>query len=385
MTNTLTKNFTVPTTSPFRFDTVGSFLRPLALKEARHALHDGKIEQADLRKIEDVEIAALIKKQEAAGLKAVSDGEFRRSWWHLDFFWGLNGVAKKAAAHGYHFDHQETRAETATLTGKLSGTNHPFVEDFKFVQANKSANVEVKQTIPAPAQFYKELLRPENQAEVKAAYPDEAELFKDIVKAYKDVIAEFYAAGLRVLQLDDCTWGMLVAKLPDGVVTNGRTEEEVRAELKQQLLDINNAVIEGLPADLTVNTHVCRGNYCSHWSAAGGYDKVADPLFTEENVNAYYLEFDSDRAGSFAPLAKVSGDKEVVLGLVTSKNGTLEKKADLVARIQEAAQYIDLDRLYLSPQCGFASTEEGNTLTEEQQWAKLALVKEVAEEVWGQN
>ena len=251
------------------------------------------------------------------------------------------------------------------------------------MQAHVPAGVEVKQTIPAPAQFYKELLRPENQAEVKAVYPTTAELIADVIKAYREVIAEFYAAGLRVLQLDDCTWGMLVAKLPEGVVTGDRTEEEVRTELKAELLEINNGVPADWPADLTLNMHVCRGNYNSHWSAAGGYDLVADPLFTAENVNAYYLEYDTDRAGSFAPLAKVFGDKKVVLGLITSKSGALENRADVIARINEASQYIDLDRLCLSPQCGFASTEEGNILTEEEQWAKIALVKSIAEEVWG--
>lgn len=375
--------YTTRTSAPFRYDTVGSFLRPAALKQARAEFEAGKITREDLTKVEDNAIIELIKKQEAAGLKAVSDGEFRRSWWHLDFFWGLNGISYKDASHGYTFDGKETRAETATVTGKISGENHPFVEHFKFVQAHKAADVEVKQTIPAPAQFFKELLRPENQAEVAAVYPSQADLIADIVKAYKQVIAEFYAAGARVLQLDDCTWGMLVAKLPEGVVAKGRDEEEVRTELKQQLLEINNAVLADLPADLTVNTHVCRGNYNSHWSASGAYDRVADPLFSEENVTAYYLEYDSDRSGGFEPLAKVTPGKYVVLGLITSKTGELEDRQLIIDRIHEAAKYVDLDHLALSPQCGFASTEEGNVLTEEQQWDKIALVKSIAEEIWG--
>lgn len=375
--------YTARTTAPFRYDTVGSFLRPAVLKQARADFEADKITREELTKVEDAAIIELIKQQEAAGLKAVSDGEFRRSWWHLDFFWGLNGISYKDASHGYTFDGKETRAETATVTSKISGENHPFVEHFKFVQAHKAAGVEVKQTIPAPAQFFKELLRPENQAEVAAVYPNQADLITDIVKAYKQVIAEFYAAGARVLQLDDCTWGMLVAKLPEGVVTEGRDEEDVRTELKQQLLAINNAVLSDLPADLTVNTHVCRGNYNSHWSASGAYDRVADPLFSEENVAAYYLEYDSERAGGFEPLAKVTPGKYVVLGLITSKTGELEDRQLIIQRIHEAAKYIDLDHLALSPQCGFASTEEGNILTEAQQWAKIALVKSIAEEIWG--
>lgn len=380
-----TVEYTKTTHAPFRFDTVGSFLRPASLKVARAAYEAGKISKEELTKVEDQEIIALIQKQEAAGLRAVSDGEFRRSWWHLDFFWGLQGIAYKDASHGYYFAGKETRAETATVTGKISGEHHPFVEHFKFVQAHKSAQSEVKQTIPAPAQFFKELIRPENQAEAAAFYPQQADLIADIIKAYRQVIADFYAAGLRVLQIDDCTWGMLVQKLPEGLVTEGKSEEEVRTALKKELLAINNGILVNQPADLIINTHVCRGNYNSHWSAAGGYDLVAEPLFTEELVNAYYLEYDSDRAGSFVPLAKVSGNKGVVLGLITSKSGALEDRQQIIARIKEASQFVPLDRLYLSPQCGFASTEEGNTLTEEEQWAKIALVKSIAEEVWGQD
>lgn len=379
----MTTAFSKQTTAPFRFDTVGSFLRPAALKQARADFEANQLTKEALTEIEDQAIIELIKKQEAAGLTGVTDGEFRRSWWHLDFFWGLNGVSYKDATKGYNFHGEETRAETATITGKLSGTNHPFVAHFKFVQAHAATTSEVRQTIPAPAQFFKELLRPENQAEVAAIYPTKAELIADIVKAYKETIDELYAAGCRVLQLDDCTWGMLVAKLPDGVLVEGKSEEEVRTDLKNELVAINNAVIEGLPDDLTVNTHVCRGNYHSTWSASGGYDDVADPLFTKEHVHAYYLEYDTNRAGGFGPLQFVRGDQYVVLGLVTSKSGELEEKAQLIERIQEASQYVSLDRLCLSPQCGFASTEEGNVLTEEQQWAKIALIQEVAAEVWG--
>lgn len=377
-----TTKFTERKTVPFRYDTVGSFLRPQRLKEARKKFQANELTLEELKQIEDELIIELIHKQEEAGLKSVTDGEFRRSWWHLDFFWGLNGVRFKEASHGYRFAAEETRAETATLTGKISGRNHPFVEHFQFVQKHASNEVEARQTIPAPAQFYKELIRPENKEEVAAVYETKELLIEAIIKAYKEVISELYDSGCRSLQLDDCTWGMLVGGLPEGVILDGQSEDETRTQLKEELLNINNQVISGLPSDLVVTTHVCRGNYHSTWSAEGGYEKVADPLFNRENVSAYYLEYDSERSGGFAPLRNVSEEKLVVLGLITSKSGKLEDRQAVIDRIYEAANYIPLDRLALSPQCGFASTEEGNVLTEEEQWAKLAFIRSIAEEVW---
>ncbi|MDT2672991.1 5-methyltetrahydropteroyltriglutamate--homocysteine S-methyltransferase [Enterococcus dongliensis] len=371
------------TTSPFSYDIVGSFLRPDKLKAARTAFEADEITQAELTKVEDEAIIDLINKQEAAGLKAVTDGEFRRSWWHLDFFWGLQGVEFTIPEHGYFFHGEETRPGTVIVTGKISGEHHPFVEHFKFTRAHTSEGIEVKQTIPAPAQILVELLRPDVVEKVREIYPTNECLIEDIVKAYRQVIADLYAAGARTIQLDDCTWGVLVAPLPEGFIAEeDKDEKEVRKELAQLYLSINNAVLADQPADLILNTHVCRGNYHSTWAAAGGYDDVADPLFTSENVHAYYLEYDTERSGGFEPLAKVSGDKKVVLGLITSKDGTLEDRQQVIVRIREAAQYVPLDRLSLSPQCGFASTEEGNILTEEQQWNKIALIKSIAEEVW---
>lgn len=379
-----TKNFTERTVSPFRFDTVGSFLRPERLKDARKKFEAKEITAEELAAVEDETIIEIIKKQEEAGLKAVSDGEFRRSWWHLDFFWGLNGVEFKVPEFGYAFHGEETRPGTVTVTGKISGENHPFVEHFKFVRDHVSEGIQVKQTIPAPAQILVELLRADVIEEVREFYATNEELIADLVKAYQQVIQDFYEAGAKSIQLDDCTWGMLVAPLPVGVpVPEGKTELEVRGELKELYLAVNNAVIDGLPEDLIVNTHVCRGNYHSTWASAGGYDDVAEVLFGKENVSAYYLEYDSDRSGGFEPLKHVSEDKLVVLGLITSKSGELEDRQQVIDRIHEAAKYVDLDRLALSPQCGFASTEEGNILTEEQQWAKIALVKSIAEEIWG--
>ncbi|MGO2638323.1 MAG: 5-methyltetrahydropteroyltriglutamate--homocysteine S-methyltransferase [Enterococcus viikkiensis] len=371
------------TTSPFRFDIVGSFLRPEELKTARASFEAGKLTQEALTKIEDAAIINLIHKQEAVGLKAVTDGEFRRSRWHLDFFWGLQGIAFFIPEHGYFFHGEETRPGTVIVTDKISGEHHPFVDHFKFTRAHTSEGIEVKQTIPAPAQILVELLRPDVLPKVRQVYPDNEGLIADIVKAYRQVIADLYAAGARTIQLDDCTWGVLVAPLPAGFISEDeKPEKVVRQELAQLYLEINNAVLVDQPEDLILNTHVCRGNYHSTWAASGGYEDVAEPLFTDEKVNAYYLEYDTERSGGFEPLAKVSGDKKVVLGLITSKEGALESPEQIIARIYEAAQYLPLDRLCLSPQCGFASTEEGNILTEEQQWEKIALIKEIAEKVW---
>ena len=374
--------FTTRTTSPFRYDIVGSFLRPQELKEARAKFANGEITQADLTAVEDKAIINLIKQEEAAGLKAVTDGEFRRSWWHLDFFWGLNGVKKATLKEGYKFADEETRPETAQITGKISGENHPFVEHFKFTQAHTSDSVQVKQTIPAPAQFLEEFLRPENQANAKEFYPNQEDLDHDVAAAYHQVIEDLYAAGCRTLQLDDCTWGISVNAFANLKKKEPNADVSQLEALQKRFLKVNNEAIANLPADLTINTHVCRGNYHSTWAAAGGYGPVADTLFVKENVNAFYLEYDSERAGGFEPLSKVPDDKYVVLGLITSKSGELEDKAAIIKRIHEAAQFHPLDKLCLSPQCGFASTEEGNILTEEQQWKKVTLVKEIATEVW---
>ena len=375
--------FTTRTTSPFRYDIVGSFLRPQELKEARAKFANGEITQADLTAVEDKAIINLIKQEEAAGLKAVTDGEFRRSWWHLDFFWGLNGVKKATLKEGYKFADEETRPETAQITGKISGENHPFVEHFKFTQAHTSDGVQVKQTIPAPAQFLEEFLRPENQANAKEFYPNQEDLDHDVAAAYHQVIEDLYAVGCRTLQLDDCTWGISVNAFANLKKKDPHADVSQLEALQKRFLKVNNEAIANLPADLTINTHVCRGNYHSTWAATGGYGPVADTLFAKENVTAFYLEYDSERAGGFEPLSKVPDDKYVVLGLITSKSGKLEDKEAIIKRIHEAAQFHPLDKLCLSPQCGFASTEEGNILTEEQQWKKIALAKEIATEVWG--
>lgn len=368
--------------APYRFETVGSFLRPVELLEARQQYSEGKISAQKLKEVEDAAIIDLIKKQEAVGLKSISDGEFRRSWWHLDFFWGLYGVEKTVATAGYNFAARQTRSESAKLVGQISGENHPFVEHFKFVRDHISEDSTVKQTIPAPAQFVRELFREENVDTIFEYYATLEEFLEDVSQAYNQVLTEFYEAGARVIQLDDCTWGAIVS---GGKALRPFEKELGEEKLKEILVSVNNGAIAGLPEDLIINTHVCRGNYRSTWFSEGAYTNVASPLFDRENVHGYFLEYDSDRAGGFEPLAKVTPGKVVVLGLITTKSDTLEDRQAIIDRIYEAAKYIPLDNLCLSPQCGFASTEEGNNVAEQTQWDKLALIKSIVNEVWGEE
>ena len=368
--------------APFKFDIVGSFLRPDYLKEAREQLKKGDITEEQLRKVEDQAIQELIDKQKKAGLPVITDGEFRRSWWHLDFMWGLQGVEKLEVTQGYTFHDEVTRGESAGLCGKISGENHPFIEHFKYVKLFEDSSVLARQTIPAPAQFLAELERGDNLEKTRAWYPDEEALLQDIAAAYRQVIKDLYDAGCRNVQFDDCTWGMFC----DTKYWEARQKGETSIEdLAARYVRVNNLAIEGHPEDLTITTHVCRGNYHSTWASAGGYAPIAPYLFDQENVSAYYLEFDDERSGDFEPLKYVSSNKQVVLGLVTTKKPELEAKDAVVRRIREASQYVPLERLCLSPQCGFASTEEGNKLTEEEEWNKLRLIKEISEEVWGQK
>ena len=369
--------------APFRYDYVGSFLRPDVLKQARADHEAGVIDAAQLRTVEDEAIRDLVAKQKAAGYHVITDGEFRRSYWHLDFMWGLQGIEHIELDHGYFFHGCETTHGSAILSGKVSGENHPFVEDYRFVKALEEDGVVAKQTIPSPAQTLAELYRePQHVAKVHEVYPNEDELLEDLGAAYRTVLHDLYEAGCRNVQLDDCTWGMIVSDdYWEGVKKAGLPitfEGEAAKYLK-----VNNLALEGLPEDLTVTTHVCRGNYNSCYACSGPYDKVAPFLFAKESVSAFYLEFDDERSGSFEPLTYVAPGKKVVLGLITTKHPQLEDKDAVIARIHEAEKYVPLENLYLSPQCGFASCEVGNRLTEDQQWAKLALVKEIAEEVWG--
>lgn len=362
------------------FDAVGSYLRPAELKEARAKFANNEISAEQLRAVEDRLIEDVIKKQKAHGLHYITDGEFRRSYWHLDFMWGFGGVEHIELDHGYQFHGEETTKGSLKLTGKITGESHPFIKDFLFVKQFEEEGIEAKQTIPAPAQFLAELFRGDNSKNTHEFYPNTQDLIHDIAEAYRTFFREIHAAGCNTVQLDDCTWGMIVDDdFWKSMAGTGFTLEHEAL----QYLNVNNLAIEGKPEGLTINTHVCRGNYHSCYATKGAYDAVAPYLFAKENVDTYYLEYDDERSGNFNPLKFVSNNKRVVLGLITTKSPVLEDKATIIARIREAEKYIPLERLSLSPQCGFASCEIGNKLTEAEQWAKLDLVREIAQEVWG--
>ena len=365
--------------TPFRYDFVGSFLRPQALKDAKAAYNDGKITKEELDRVTDEEITKVVAKQKKLGFHAITDGEFRRTYWHLDFMWGFEGVTHQAGG-GVQFNAEMAALEDTWLVGKVKAKPHPFVEYFKFLKQFEDENTVAKYTIPAPAQMFQQMIVPMNIRSTRKIYATNEELIHDIGVAYQDVIRQFYDAGCRNLQLDDCTWGAIVG---DAAKQRYQALGIDLDEVKQQLLDVNNLALEGRSKDMVITSHICRGNYHSTFFASGAYDSVADYVFAQENVDALFLEYDDERSGGFAPLAKVSPDKKVVLGLITTKSPVLEDKEAVIARIHKAAKYVPLDRLCLSPQCGFASCEIGNKLTEEEQWAKLALVREIAEEVWG--
>lgn len=365
--------------TPFRYDFVGSFLRPQALKDAKAAYRDGKITKEEFDKVVNEEITKVVEKQKELGFHAITDGEFRRTFWHLDFMWGFDGVAHENTGNGVKFDAELAVLDDTYLVGKIKAKAHPFVEYFKFLKQFEDENTVAKYTIPAPAQTFQQMIVPDNIANTRKFYPTNEELIQDIGKAYQDVIKQFYDAGCRNLQLDDCTWGAIVG---DAAKQRYKSLGISLEEVKKELLAVNNLALGGKPEDMVITSHICRGNYHSTFFTSGPYDTVADYVFANENVDTLFLEYDDERSGGFAPLAKVSENKKVVLGLITTKSPVLEDKEKVIARIHEAAKYVPLDRLCLSPQCGFASCEIGNKLTEEEQWAKLKLVKEIAEEVW---
>jgi 5-methyltetrahydropteroyltriglutamate--homocysteine methyltransferase len=366
---------TLRTRPPFRADHVGSLLRPAALKAARECHAKEEISAAALREIEDREIETIIKKQEAVGLQSITDGEFRRSWWHLDFLWGLDGVERHVMDHGIAFAAVTTRNEGTRVTGKLGFSGHPMLDHFKFLKAHTKRSP--KMTIPAPSAIYgRPMLTPIN----KTIYPTLDEFFHDLGQAYRKAVRAFADAGCRYLQLDE----VFIAMLCD---PKYRQQMKDRGDDPDYLAiayaDLINAAVSDIPPDMTVTMHLCRGNYKSTFMGSGGYDAMQEILFDRIRVHGYFMEYDTDRAGGFEPLKKLPPDRVAVLGLVTSKTGALESKDAIKSRIDEATKFTALDRLCLSPQCGFASTEEGNVLAEDEQWAKLRMIAEVAEEIWG--
>ena len=364
------------TKAPFRADHVGSLLRPAALKEARARHERGQSSTEELRTVEDREIERVIKKQEEVGLKLATDGELRRAWWQFDFYKGLDGVELYSTGQGIAFAGVETKAQSVRVVGKVDFSGHPHLEHFRFVKDH--AKVTPKMTIPAPSTLH---FRQGRQSISREVYPDLDGFFHDVGEAYRKAIRAFYDAGCRYLQLDDTAWAMLCdPKEREGARRRGDDPDSLPAHYAR----VTNQALAGRPADMAITMHSCRGNFRSTFIAQGGYEPIAERLLGELDLDGYFLEYDSERAGSLEPLRFLpKGQKQVVLGLVTSKSGTLEKKDDIKRRIEQATQYVALDQLCLSPQCGFASTEEGNILAEDEQWAKLRMIVEVAEEVWG--
>jgi 5-methyltetrahydropteroyltriglutamate--homocysteine methyltransferase len=364
---------------PFRADHVGSLLRSRKLAEARSRRERNELSAQQLRAVEEEEIRLLIRKQEDVGLMSITDGEYRRSWWHFDFFDLMDGPELYETAQGIQFQGVRTKSESVRVAGKLDfPPNHPFLEHFRFVNGNTKATA--KMTIPAPPVLH---FRGGRKSISEKAYPDMAGFFDDLGKAYRKAVKAFYDAGCRYLQLDDTVWAYLCS--PEQLQRARERGEDVE-RLPELYAGVINYAIAEKPADMVITTHVCRGNFRSTWISEGGYEPVAEVLFRKVNYDGYFLEYDTDRAGGFEPLRFVpKGRKRIVIGLVTSKSGTLEKPDDIKRRIDEAAKYVAPDQLCLSPQCGFASTEEGNILAEDEQWAKLALIVKVAEEVWGRS
>ena len=363
---------------PFRADQVGSLLRPARLKDARARFQKDEITRDELRAIEDDAIREVVRKQEAAGLQSITDGEFRRTFFHIDFLQRLEGVAVSGGiAAKFHTRDGEIdfAPPRVTVTGKLRHVQDIQTADFQFLQSVTTRTPKV--TIPSPTMVH---FRGGRKGIDITAYPDLDEFFEDLAQAYRDEVASLYTAGCRYIQLDDTNLAYLC-------------DPQIRQQTKERGEDPNalphayaaliNSVIDRRPSDLTIAIHLCRGNMQSAWVAEGGYEPVADVLFNELHVDAYFLEYDDERSGSFEPLRFVPDNKVVVLGLVTTKTAALEPVAALTRRIDEAARYVPLDRLCLSPQCGFASTVQGNQITEADQWAKLERILEVTRQVWG--
>lgn len=364
------------TQAPFRADVVGSLLRPAAIKQARQRFTDGEIDAAQLRAVEDNEIARVVAEQRALGLQVVTDGEFRRAWWHMDFFEGLDGVEGYQPDHGIQFQGVQTKARSVKVTGKLGFRHHPMLEDFRFLKS-VAGDAVPKMTIPSPSVLH---FRGGRAAIDKAVYPDLAEYFDDLAQTWRDAIAAFYAAGCRYLQLDDTVWGYLCSEDQKRQMRERGDDPDALAQIYAEVL---NKALAGKPEDLVVSLHVCRGNFRSTWISEGGYEPVAPILFGQVKVDAFFLEYDTERAGGFEPLRFIKpGHQQAVLGIITSKTPMLEDPQAVLKRIREANQYVSLDQLCLSPQCGFASTEEGNKLSEQQQWDKLKLVLDIARRAW---
>jgi 5-methyltetrahydropteroyltriglutamate--homocysteine methyltransferase len=364
------------TAPPFRADHVGSLLRTAALKEARAKRDRGEIDADALRAIEDEEIIKLIRKQEDVGLQSVTDGEYRRASWQTDFLIALDGVESYYGERKFKFQGVQPRPILLRLNGRLGAfAGHPMIDHFRFLA--RHTNAAPKMTVPSPSTLH---FRYGREAVPEAIYPSMDDFYRDLGATYCQVVRAFADAGCRYLQLDEVNLAYLCdPALRDQVRARGDDPDA----LPQFYAGMLNAAIADIPTDMTITMHLCRGNFRSTFVATGGYEPIAEMLFNTIGVHGYFMEYDTERAGGFEPLRFVPKGKHVVLGLVTSKAGTLESRDDIRRRIDAAAKFVDIDQICLSPQCGFASTEDGNVLAEEEQWAKLRMIVEVAQEVWG--
>lgn len=361
------------TKGPFRYDIVGSFLRPESLKAARNAYANHEISKEELTEVENAAIETLIKKEIEAGLKAVTDGEFRRRWWHLDFIASLNGISV------YDFETEgfgmKMSAQGTYVSASLSfPEDHPFLEHYRFTH-DKAYPVLAKQTIPGPNMIYLDSLILSKHYRENPIYTD-LELFKkDLIQTYQDAISAFYKMGCRYLQLDDTSWGALFDDRFRGLIQMNGFDPDA---LIEEFAEITQASIQNKPDDMTLTFHLCKGNFKSHWLYSGSYDRIAERLLALTQFDGFFLEYDDERSGGFEPLRYLK-DQKIVLGLVTSKKGDMESESGILNRIQDASRYVNLNQICISPQCGFSSTEEGNRITEADQWKKLGLIRTVAD------
>lgn len=362
---------------PFRADQVGSLLRSSALHQARDRKAAGEIDAAALKAIEDAEIRKLIARQEEIGLKGITDGEYRRAYWHFDFLEELDGVDAITADSGMNFKGGVGITKALRITGKVGFSGHPMLEHYRFLKDTVGPGSTAKMTIPGPSMLH---YRGGRKMINMGVYPEMDAFYADVGAAYNKAVDAFYDAGCRYLQLDDISFAYLCDPEQREMLRARGDDPEHQPEIYAGMV---REALKDKPADLTITMHLCRGNFRSTFIASGGYEPIADLLFNSMPIDGYFMEWDNDRSGGFEPLRFLPKGKHVVLGLVTSKTGVLESKDDLKRRIDEASKYVALDQLCLSPQCGFASTEEGNTLAEDEQWAKLAMIVDVAKEVWG--
>lgn len=361
--------------APFRADMVGSLLRTAPLKQARDQREKGELPAAELKAIEDREIARIIKRQEDIGLESVTDGEFRRAFWHFDFLEHLDGVEGYLQEQGIQFHGVQTKPKAVRVVGKLGFTTHPMLDHFRYVK--DTTRVTAKMTIPSPSMLH---YRSGRAAISTTAYPDLGDFYRDLGNAYAGAVDAFVGAGCRYLQLDDVSFAYLCDPEQRAMLKARGDDPDKQPGIYAGMI---NAAIKNKPKDMRVTMHLCRGNFRSTFIASGGYEPVADILFNGIDVDGYFMEWDTDRAGGFEPLRFLPKGKTVVLGLVTTKTGKLEKADDIRRRIDEAAKHAPLEQLCLSPQCGFASTEEGNVLAEDEQWRKLELIVDISRKVWG--